>query len=212
MCLLLEFTKLHPPVFLALLCAVLLTQCGETSNIRCAEASIPRNACSADAACIWAVGACLPKCESDDDCSDAELCDSHLVYTLNTELLAADVCFPTALLQPPQNDAELEERQRQCRARDLQGCERDSRCQLERASKLDLEAQCRDPMPVGCLALRTVCTLSIFVAEDSQGDLFLFSMGCGNDAYTALNLTLDDPLYELLFGGETSVYDWPTCN
>lgn len=210
--LLLEIIKLHPTVFLALLSAVLLTQCGEASNIRCGEASIPRNACSADAACIWAVGACLPKCESDDDCSDAELCDSHLVYTLNTEFLAADVCFPTALLQPPQNDAELEERERQCRARDLQGCERDSRCQWEYAEKLNLEAQCREPTPVGCKAPLTLCTLSIVVAEDSHGDLFIFAMGCGNDSYTPLHLDFDTPLYELLFGGETEVYDWPRCS
>ena len=150
----------------------------------------------------------MPECESDEDCADGELCDSQLVYTWNTELQTADVCFPTALLQSPQTEAELEERQQQCRARDLQGCERDPRCQWERASKVDLEAECAEPMPVGCIALGTICTLSIFVAEDPQEDLFIFPMGCGNDSYTPLNLAL----YELLFGGETSVYDWPTCN
>jgi len=37
-------------------------------------------------------------------------------------------------------------------------------------------------------------------------------MGCGNEAYTALNFTLDDPLYQRLFEGETTVYEWPRCN
>jgi len=203
---------MRPSAFFALLFASLLTHCGETSSNRCGDSGSPQLACSPDAACISAVGTCLPLCESDEACTADELCDSQLVYTFNTELLTADVCFPTTLLELPQNEAELEEREQQCRARDLQGCERDPRCQWERASKLDLVAKCAKPMPVGCIAVGTLCTLSIFVAEDSRGDLFIFGMGCGNEAYTALSLNFDDPRYELLFGGETTVYDWPMCN
>ncbi len=208
----LEVVNLHPSVLLALLGALLLTQCGETSSNRCSGPGNPHFACDADTACIHAVGACLPECESDEQCADGELCDSQLVYTWNTELLTADVCFPTALLESPQSEAELAERQQQCRARDLQGCERDPRCQLEYAEKLNLEAQCTEPTPVGCLAIGTLCTLSIFVAENSLGELFIFSMGCGNELYSPLYLEFDHPLYELFFGGETTVYDWPRCN
>ena len=74
------------------------------------------------------------------------------------------------------------------RSRDLQGCERDPRCQWERAAKLELEAECAEPTPVGCLAVGTLCTPSIVVAEDSQRDLFILPMGCGNDSYTPLGL------------------------
>ena len=191
---------------------MLLTQCGETGNNRCFEGGNAPFACGADTACIHAVGACLPECESDEECADGELCDSQLVYTFNTELLTTDVCFPTALLESPQTEAELEERKQQCRARDLQGCERDPRCQSEYASKLNLEARCTEPTPVGCVAIGTLCTLSIFVAEDSLGELFDFAMGCDNESYTPLYLEFDTPLYELLFGGETEVYDWPRCD
>jgi hypothetical protein len=203
---------MRPSAFFALLCALLLTHCGENSSSACGDTDIPRLECGSDAACILAVGACLPKCESDEACAADELCDSQLVYTFNTELLTADVCFPTTLLELPQTDAELDEREQQCRARDLQDCERDPRCQWERASKLDLAAKCAEPMPVGCIALGTLCTLSVFVAENAQGELFDFAMGCGNEAYTAVNFSFDDPRYVLLFGGETTVDDWPMCN
>lgn len=85
-------------------------------------------------------------------------------------------------------------------------------CLLEHASKVDLERRCVEPMPVGCFALGISCTLSLFVAENTEGDLFIFSAGCGNTDFTGLALNLDDPLFKLLFEGESTVYDWPRCD
>ena len=207
--------NLHPSVLLALLGALLLTQCGEASNNRCGETTSSQFECGSDAACVWAGdegSECRPKCESYDECASGEYCGPRAVPTSDAELLSANVCLPNALIELPQSQAEIEEFERACRARDLDDCERDPRCQWEYAEKLNLEAQCREPTPVGCKAPLTLCTLSILVSENSLGELFIFAMGCGNELYTPLYLEFDTPLYELLFGGETEVYDWPRCN
>jgi len=206
---------MRPSAFLALLCAALLTHCGETSSNRCGDTASPQLECGSNAACVWTGderSVCLPKCESYEQCADDEFCYPRPVRTSNTELLSANVCFRSVLTRLPETEADIQEIGKQCRARELQDCGRDPRCQWEYASKLNLEAKCTEPMPVGCYALATICTLSFYVAEDSMGDLFVFAAGCGNEAYTGLHLSLDDPLFELLFDGETTVYDWSRCN
>ena len=139
--------NLHPSVLLALLGALLLTQCGEASNNRCGETTSSQFECGSDAACVWAGdegSECRPKCESYDECASGEYCGPRAVPTSDAELLSANVCLPNALIELPQSQAEIEEFERACRARDLDDCERDPRCQWEYAEKLNLEAQCRD--------------------------------------------------------------------
>lgn len=211
----LEFIKLRPSVFLALLCALLLAHCGEASNNRCGESSSPQFECGSDAACVWAgdeASECLPKCESYHECAEGEFCYPRPVRTNNTELLSASVCFPSVFTELPQTEPERQELEEDCRARALEECGGNPLCQWEYAAKVHLDAKCTELMPVGCYALATVCTPSFYVAEDSTGELFVFAAGCGNEAYTGIYFTLDDPRFRLLFEGETSVYDWPRCN
>ncbi|MGB5812846.1 MAG: hypothetical protein WBG86_20105, partial [Polyangiales bacterium] len=121
-------------------------------------------------------------------------------------------CLPMDLLRLPASQAEQEALIADCGSRSLETCQRNPLCLIEIASALDLEAQCSRPEEVGCMALGQLCTLSIFVAENQAGELFVFSAGCGNTDFTSVNLSLDDPLFQLLFEGETSVYEWPQCD
>jgi len=204
--------RLLTPV--ALLSALLLTHCGEASSNSCGSTANPELGCGPDAACVWTdieTSECLPKCEAQSDCP-GETCYPRPHRTSNAVLEDAYVCYQTADIEYPRTESEFEERQKECRARELDVCSRDARCYREYAEKVNLDQMCNEPMPIGCLAPITLCTLSIFVAENSAGELFILAMGCGNEAYTALNFTLDDPLYQRLFEGETTVYEWPRCN
>ncbi len=188
----------------------IVAHCGDSAATDCQSTG---SSCDAGMSCVWTSDEqrqCLPSCAGGDDCAEGELCAPFQFIDDLVEVQRG--CLPIDLLRLPASQAEQEALIADCRSRSLETCHRNPLCSFEIASALDLEAQCSRPEAVGCLALGTLCTLSIFVAENAAGELFVFAAGCGNPDFTAINLSLDDPLFLLLFEGETSVYEWPRCD
>lgn len=199
----------------ALLCALLLAHCGDASTNRCDATANPQLECGPNDACVWVDdegSACLPKCESSSDCADHESCLPRPHRTSNTELVSLQVCFDQSPIEWPETTSQQDMLSALCRSRKLEVCERDPRCRLEHAAKLNVDERCGEATPVGCIYKLDLCTLSFFVATNAADELFVFAMGCGNESFAGLNLEPDDPLHRLLFEGETAASEWHDCD
>jgi hypothetical protein len=214
--------------FAIAVCILLVIGCGHTATtdgrgtpLTCGQTLEPEAECGAIAECVWTSdteSACLQICETPYDCSLEETCRRRLKRNSAGLFDTGFVCFPK--VEPAETPEAQTSRTEECADRPVESCDRSPVCSAQVALKVFLEDECRKLVPTDCFPHFEVedpegiiCMPSTTLAtrEDSPGDLFSFNSWCSPPGFEGFWPQPDDPLFEALFEGEATVWNWSEC-